>query len=323
MQFRRILLVAALLLGACTGDSDSIADASPSNDSPTPDPDSADTESDGTESEATGSGAGTAADGSTGGSSPQAPSSGVTSTTSPPSITTASTVASSTAPTAPRTPASTPALAPTAPDRCRDPKTPEGERSEPLTADIDGDGLDDQIVTVQHGENWAVVATFGEGGGSVVDLVGVDSRSFVRVVGGADIMGAGVDDLVVVTGVGASTEQIGFVRLSECDLFELAFDDSSPARFLTGASINNGEALICPGDGTLERIHFSIIPGSDDDGDPEFEGGFEPFRIEGNVVKRLAPEGGDGAQGIPNEGVVLTLDDVSAISLFDCLGLEL
>ena len=63
---------------------------------------------------------------------------------------------------------------------------------------------------------------------------------------------------------------------------------------------------------------------SDDDGDPEFEGGFEPFRIEGNVVERLAPEGGvDGGQGVPSEGVVLTLDDVSAISLFDCLGLEL
>ncbi len=168
-----------------------------------------------------------------------------------------------------------------------------------------------------------MVATFGGGGGSVVDLVGVDPRSFVRVVGGADIMGGGVDDLVVVTGVGAYTEQIGFVRLSECDLFELAFDDSSPARFLTGASINNGEALICPGDGTLERIHFNAIPGSDADGDPEFEAGFEPFRIDGNVVKRLAPDGSEGGQGIPSEGVVLTLDDVSAIALFDCLGLEL
>ena len=136
-------------------------------------------------------------------------------------------------------------------------------------------------------------------------------------------MGGGVDDLVVVTGVGAYTEQIGFVRLSECDLFELAFDDSSPARFLTGASINNGEALICPGDGTLERIHFNAIPGSDADGDPEFEAGFEPFRIDGNVVKRLAPDGSAGGEGIPSEGVVLTLDDVSAIALFDCLGLEL
>ncbi len=320
MQFRSLLLVVALLLGACTGDSDAAADASSSDGTSSTDtaPGASGADSDGIGS---GSSSGTSADSPGTGSSSSGSSMGATSTTVPRSTSTTmrSTAPSSTTSTAPRSPSPAPA----APDQCRNPKTPEGQRSEAIIADVDGDGSDDQIFTVQHGENWAVVATFGGGGGSVVDLVGVDPRSFVRVVGGADIMGAGVDDLVVVTGVGASTEQIGFVRLSECDLFELAFDDSSPARFLTGASINNGEALICPGDGTLERIHFSAIPGSDDDGDPEFEAGFEPFRIEGNVVKRLAPDGSESGQGIPNEGVVLTLDDVSAISLFDCLGLEL
>lgn len=181
-----------------------------------------------------------------------------------------------------------------------------------MQADLDGDDAPDTVYTVQGAEGWTVVADLADGDRVMVELVGVDRRSFARVLGGADIMGEGTDDLVVVTSVGAYTEQIGFVRLADCELFELAFDDSSPARFLTGASISNGEALVCPGDGTLERYFFSLIPGSDDDGEPEFDGGFEPFRIEGNVVT-----------GYPGDGASLTLDDVAAITLFDCLDLEL
>ncbi len=181
-----------------------------------------------------------------------------------------------------------------------------------MSADLDGDGAPDTVYLVQHDEGWFVVAELAAGGGAQVDLVGVERRSFVRVLGGADIMGNGSEDVVVVTSVGAYTEQVGFVRLADCDLFELAFDDSSPARFLTGASVSNGEALYCPGDGTLERYFFSAIPGSDNDGEPEFEGGFEPFVIEDNVIT-----------GMPGDGASLSLDAVASIQLFDCLGLEL
>ncbi|MDA3039975.1 MAG: hypothetical protein O3C27_10705 [Actinomycetota bacterium] len=320
MLLQRLLLAAVLLLGTCADGSDAAADVTGASDRTDPDGSTAASVL-GLTATATSDGTGGPGPGDSSGDDPARdddPAVGRSSSAPAPSAgpTSPPTVALSSPTTGQRSPAAAPAVG----DDCRTPAIPPGQRPEAMSADLDGDGSEDQVFTVQHDEYWAMVATFGVGGGALIELVGVDPRSFVRLVGAIDIMGSGVDDLVVVTGVGAYTQQVGFVRLRDCDLLELAFEDSSPARFLSGASVSNGEALTCPGDGTLERIHFTAIPGSDDDGDLEFEGGFEPFRIEGNVVKRLSPDGGSD---IPAEGVVLTIDDVSAISLFDCFGLEL
>lgn len=190
---------------------------------------------------------------------------------------------------------------------CPDITLPSGSTSAPVNADVDGDALDDLTYVV---DNAMLVVELGGGGAVAVELVEAGGPSEVRSLGGADLVADGTEEIAVVTGGGAYSSEVGFVRFRDCELFELAFEDSSPARFLSGASVSNGESLFCRGDGTVERYFWSIVDGEADD--PEFEGGFEPFNIEGDVFVAY-----------PGDGAVITAAEVAAIELFDCLGLVL
>lgn len=203
----------------------------------------------------------------------------------------------------------------TAPAACPTPELPAGNSTAPMSVDLDADGAADTAYMVSGPAGWQLVVELGgggAGGGAVVSaLVGTNDFDEPEVLGGADLDGDGIDELAVLVANGAYVGLVSFVRVRECSAIQLAFEDDSPAIFASGASAGGGEALVCNGDGTLDRYFFSWLPG-DDDETVEYEAGFQPFRIEGDVVISL-----------PGDGAGLTEDEIADIDLFDCLGLEL
>lgn len=188
---------------------------------------------------------------------------------------------------------------------------PVGDSTTPTSAELDGDGSADTVYLVDGPGGWQLVVEFGGGGAVVSALVGTNEFDEPEVIGGADLDGDGVDELAVRVANGAYVALVSFVRVRDCSVIQLAFEDDSPAIFASGASAGGGEALLCNGDGTLERFFFSWLPGEDDE-TVEYEAGFQPFRLEGDVVVAF-----------PGDGAGLTEDEVTELDLFDCLGLEL
>lgn len=196
---------------------------------------------------------------------------------------------------------------------CPTSELPSGPSTTPAAVDVDADGLPDTAYMVQTSAGWQAVVEFGGGGATVAALSGTNDFDQPFVIGDADLDGDGVNELAVSMGVGAYVGLVGFVRVRDCDIVQLAFEDSSPAVFATGASVGGGEALICNGDGTIDVYFFTLFPGSDA-GSPEaeYESGWAPYRMEGDIVVAY-----------PGDGAVLSGADVAEIDLLDCLGLEL
>ncbi len=183
-----------------------------------------------------------------------------------------------------------------------------------MAVDLDGDGSD-EYVSVVASDGWHVVAE-GSSLSSSVQLSGGADTVEARLVGGADVDGDGSQELFVATGGGAYVTELALLGYDECGLFEYALADESPVRFYSGASVGNGEAVLCSGDGLIEQFFWSLVPGSGDlgssDSDLEFEAGFVSYALSGATLEET-----EGQTSVVNT------DAVSAIPLFDCLGLEL
>jgi hypothetical protein len=192
---------------------------------------------------------------------------------------------------------------------------PPGNPSDDLDLDVDGDGTIDEVRLFNVDDTWMVVVGFGSGGGVTAEVRGANGLDTARILGGADLDGDGVDELALRVGGGAYTEQVAFLRARACEIVELTFADGSPAVFLVGGSYGGGEALVCPGNGTVERFSYWLLAGAadaDDANQPRYEGEFVPYRLDGEVLVEQ-----------PGSGAPLTSDDVADLLLLDCQGLVL
>lgn len=142
------------------------------------------------------------------------------------------------------------------PVRCEELPAPSGTvRDGPVTADVDGDGVDDEVRIVEQGEAaLAVDVAHGAGGRTVLvlDDASVFTVADVRVDRVADLDDDGDDDLWVVVGSGASVEVVALVLADGCDLVR---PDASgqPNQFAVGASVGFTNGVECVEGGFLEH----------------------------------------------------------------------
>lgn len=196
---------------------------------------------------------------------------------------------------------------------CATTELPSGPTTVPVEVDVDADGLTDTAYMLQSDTGWQAVVEFGGGGATATAMSGTNDFDQPFVMGEADLDGDGFNELGISVGNGAYVGLIAFLRVRDCDIIQLAFEDSSPAIFASGASAAGGEALVCDGSGNLEVYFFSLLPGLEPGSpDAEYEGGFAPYKIEGDTVVAY-----------PGDGASLSAADVDALELLDCLGLDL
>lgn len=216
---------------------------------------------------------------------------------------------SSTTTTAPTTTTTTTTAPPTtAASVCPDVELSPGSDTPSVQADVDGDNELDTAFARRVGESWIIVVQYGGGGTATLSLTDSDPVSNVRVIGAVDFTSTGFQELAITVGSGAYTEQIGFVRSSDCELLRLAFESDAPAAFLSGASIGNFSGILCA-PGLVEQYEFTL---NSDSEEIIYEGGFSPYVLEGDTFVR-----GFG------DGTTLTADELASIKTFDCFGLVL
>jgi len=169
------------------------------------------------------------------------------------------------------------------------------------SGDFDGDGALDQLSTYQVGpDDWRVRVVFADGGGADAAIVDGFDLTPPRPIGGFDIDADGPQEVFLTVGSGASTVQVGFFDVESCVATRIK-TGGMPATFGVGGSVGTVSGLYCPGDGTLHRNFAQYVA------EDEYEGGFEPFLLEGSV---LTPGFGDGAG--------FTADEAFALAVLNC-----
>jgi hypothetical protein len=172
--------------------------------------------------------------------------------------------------------------------------------------DFDGDGSPDELLTYQAGpDDWRVRVVFADGGGA--DAAISDGEDFTppRPIGGFDIDGDGPEEVFLTVGSGASTAQVGFFDVAGCVATRIT-TAGTPAVFGVGGSVGMVSGLACPGDGSINRNFASYVA------EDAYEGGFEPFLLEGAVLT-----------GFPGDGAGFTADEAFALAVLDCGSLSL
>jgi len=182
------------------------------------------------------------------------------------------------------------------------------------SVDVDGDGIADTIATEFKDDGWFLIVEYGRGGTSELGLIDADPGGSVRVLGGADFMADGREDVALVVGGGAYTQSIGFARSRDCELTRLVFEDSTPATFLVGSSVANFSGILCSFAPTsppsVEQYFFSLVDGAADEF--SFAGSFAPYELNGGVF----------VAG-PGDETVLSAEELQRIGVFDCGDLSL
>ena len=175
-----------------------------------------------------------------------------------------------------------------------------------VSGDFDGDGAADELLTYQVGpDDWRVRVLFADGGGA--DAAIPDGEDFAppRPFGGFDVDGDGPEEVFLTVGSGASTAQVGFFDVVSCVATRVT-SGGTPAVFGVGGSVGMVSGISCPGDGSIHRNFASYVA------EDSYEGGFEPFLLEGSVLT-----------GFPGDGAGFTADEAFALATLDCGSLAL
>lgn len=137
--------------------------------------------------------------------------------------------------------------APSSPTSTMEPACPSVRAPAPddaVEADLDGDGVPDEVGSVEQPGQLVVSVTLGAGGGAVIMLPTFGSDG-VDLVGPADVDGDGAAELWVQTGSGASAAILGLVRFAGCQLVQVTFADGAPAEVPVGGSVGTSAGLSC------------------------------------------------------------------------------
>ncbi len=175
-----------------------------------------------------------------------------------------------------------------------------------VSGDFDGDGAPDQMQTYKAAtDTWRMRITFADGGGADATIAGAEDFAPPRPIGGFDIDSDGAEEVFITIGTGASTVLVGFFDVVDCVAMRVTTGGSA-AEFPVGASIGSVAGVACPGDGSIHR-NFAQFVAAD-----VYEGGFEPFVLEGSVLTAF-----------PGDGAGFTADEAFALAILDCGGLTL
>jgi hypothetical protein len=112
------------------------------------------------------------------------------------------------------------------------------------SADADGDGTADVVLTSQNIDGLTVQVELGAGGGArvAVPTFGVEGAGFV---GATDLDGDDTDEVWVRTGAGASASILGLVDLADCQLVQATFDSGSSAEVPVGGTVGTAAGIAC------------------------------------------------------------------------------
>jgi len=233
-----------------------------------------------------------------------------TSTTTPATTTQAPTTTTATTTTAAVTTTSTSTTTTTTspPTVCPvpDPIPPGSVSFAPVGGDFDGDGATDALQTyATSDQQWRVRVTFADGGGT--DALIADAEDFAppRPIGGYDLDGDGSEEAFLTVGSGASTILIGFFDIADCVATRIT-EEGVPAVFPIGASVGNVSGVSCP---VVGGIHFNF---AEFVAENEYEGGFEPFVLDGSVLTAG-----------PGDGAAFSADEAFTLAVLDCGDLAL
>lgn len=172
--------------------------------------------------------------------------------------------------------------------------------------DLDGDGALDELITYQAGpDDWRLRIVFADGGGADAGIVDAVDFTPPRPLGGFDIDADGSDEVFLTVGSGASAAQVGFFDVVDCVATRVTLS-GAPAAFAVGGSVGTVSGLSCPGDGTINRNFAQYVA------DDTYEGGFEPFRLDGSVLT-----------GFPGDGAGFTAAEAFALAVLDCGSLSM
>ncbi len=136
-------------------------------------------------------------------------------------------------------PTSTPGPRPT----CPSVRAPE-PYDDAVVADLDGDGVPDEVGSVEQPGELIVSVELAAGGGAVIALPTFRSEG-VALVGPADVDDDGAAEVWVRTGSGASAVILGLVRFADCQLVQVTFADGSPAEVPVGGSVGTSAGVSC------------------------------------------------------------------------------
>ncbi|MEQ1786284.1 MAG: hypothetical protein ABL966_04470 [Acidimicrobiales bacterium] len=120
------------------------------------------------------------------------------------------------------------------------------------TADVDGDGEDDQVHSFalegsEAGPRFVLQVELAAGGGAEAEIPG-DGVATVAIVGGHDLDGDGdgADELWVRVGAGAYATILGLFRLDGCNL-ERITSGGLPTELAVGSSVGSAIGVECGG----------------------------------------------------------------------------
>ena len=179
-----------------------------------------------------------------------------------------------------------------------------------VTADVDGDGSDDRVVSYQRADGTRRVGTdLAAGGTAAVDAgnAGLDGPVALRVLGGADLGGDG-ETVLAVTGAGASVIVVGLFQFVECAITPLVFSSGQTVALPVGGGITHGDGLVCTGGG------LTTLSAMSSDGE-NFTTTDTRYRVDGNTLVQVGTESGTLAR--PGDSAAL-----DRYSTLDCPGLD-
>lgn len=212
-------------------------------------------------------------------SSSAAPTSVPISTTSSPSSTSTSSTTPGESTTSPSTPSSPSPEGGSCPAAEGSVPPPGATDVSEASADVDGDGEADQVLTYRQSDGDRRVAVeLSAGGTAAVDASEstIDGPATLSVLGGTDVGGDG-QTVFAITGAGASVVVVGLFQFVECALARVVLPSGQPAEFPVGGGITHGDGLACIDDNLLVLSATSI------DGE-DFSTTDTRYRIDGNTL---------------------------------------
>ncbi len=176
--------------------------------------------------------------------------------------------------------------------------SPDAHETGTASADVDGDGADDKLITYWLGASpgvgdWHLRVELADGGGADIAFPFDPAPAAARVLGAhylGSIAGSSLPDaraaIFVVTGAGASTSIVSLYRLDGCALVPFMLDSGDPASFPVGAGVMHASHVSCHVAGDMARMDWVGIEANADG--TEFTITDTSYSRIGTIIKPIA-----------------------------------
>lgn len=149
-----------------------------------------------------------------------------------------------------------------------------------VAADLDGDGVDEQVTVAAAGTEKQRIVTTVDGQPLSVSVPG-DTMGAVIAPRVTDIDGNGAEELVLTEYVGANTDTFGIWAYMDGALYSFGTDNGEPVRLYEGGGISARSGYTCEEVGGVRRL-VVLSAQIDDDSwdDPAYTGSWTYYRVE-------------------------------------------